>query len=54
MGVNVGSSYNRYPIPKTTWPGPALGMRPSTGGWGVGAYDPSGVNHPSSLKTAVK
>jgi hypothetical protein len=37
-GANLGSSYNQYPLPETTWPNPTLGTRPATGAWDAGAY----------------
>lgn len=39
LGINLGTSYNQYPLPGSTWPNPTLGTRPSTGAWYAGAYD---------------
>jgi hypothetical protein len=41
-GANLGTNFNHYPLPETTWPNPALGTRASSGAWDVGAFDPNG------------
>jgi hypothetical protein len=43
VATNLGASYNQYPLPQTTWPNPALGARPTTAAWDIGAFDASGT-----------
>ena len=38
MGHNLGSSYASYVLPTATWPAPALGRRPGTDAWCMGAH----------------
>jgi hypothetical protein len=49
--ANLGTSYNPYPQPETTWPNPTVATRPSTGNWDIGAY--YGVAPPTSLTATV-
>jgi hypothetical protein len=58
LGTNLGTKYDDFPLPGSSWPNPAVGTRPSSGSWYAGAYDAgssgSRPSPPTGLSAIVK
>lgn len=54
MGLNLGTSYNQYPVPETSWPNPTLGTRPGSANWDTGGFNASLVAAPTGLSAVVQ
>jgi hypothetical protein len=55
-GTNLGSLYDKYVLPNSSWPSPALGQRATSGNWAISAYEAMGSSTalpaPKNLRVA--